>query len=164
MKTERKILIILLVLSLFATGLILAGNGHGPGNGGGNNGGGPQDGTGFGPGDGTETQPQDGTGFGAGNSGGGKGNGPEDNTGNAGSGPGVGTGNGPGDCVEIAEQMNPNQGYSPEEVADTFGLTINQVYQLINSGELHTVESNNQLMIFGSEIQKNVDAIAALLI
>ena len=163
MKTGKKIVIVMLVLSLFMTGMILAGNGHGAGNGGGNAGSGPQDGTGFGPGDGTETQPQDGSGFGGGNSGNSGGYGPGDGTGNSDGGPGDGTGNGPGDCEEIAAQMNPDQGYTPEEVAGAFGLTINQVYQLIHSRDLETFQSNNQLMILGSEIQNNVDEIADIL-
>jgi hypothetical protein len=75
------------------------GNGNGPGDGTGNGGVGPDDGTGYGPGDCLNVisdLPTDGLLL-SGN-GNGSGNGPGDGTGNGGNGPGDGTGNGPGNC------------------------------------------------------------------
>lgn len=166
MKTNKKVLIVMIVLSLFVAGLMLAGNGNGKGNGngGGNAGGGPADGTGYGPGDGTSTQPGDGTGFGGGNSGNNGGFGPGDGTGTSTeNGPGDGSGYGPGDCAEIAQSLNANQAYTAEEVAEAFGLQVEQVYNLMNQGILKTIRSNNQLRVLGSEIQEKVNEIAKLL-
>ncbi|HPF17605.1 MAG TPA: helix-turn-helix domain-containing protein [Thermotogota bacterium] len=146
MKSKKKVWIVMIVLSLFVAGMMLAGggNGNGNGNGGSNAGSGPADGTGYGPGDGTGAQPGDGTGFGAGGSG------------NAG-------GYGPGDCAEIAKNLNANQAYSAEEIAEAFGLQVEQVYQLMNEGILKTIRSQNQLRVLGSEIQEKVNEIAKLM-
>ena len=153
----------MIVISLFVAGLMLAGNGNGNGNGGGNAGSGPADGTGNGPGDGKGTQPEDGTGFGGVNSGGSSGYGPGDGTGNGTQiGSGDGTGYGPGDCQEIAQNLNANQGYSAEEIAEAFGLQVEQVYNLMNQGILKTIRSQNQLKVLGSEIQDKVNEIAKL--
>jgi len=148
MKMNKKVLLIMIVMSLFIAGLMLAGNGNGNGNGNGGGGGsnagnGPADGTGYGPGDGTGTQPGDGTGFGAGGS---------ENAG----------GYGPGDCQEIAQSLNSNQAYSAEEIAEAFGLQVEQVYKLMNEGILKTIRSQNQLKVLGSEIQEKVNEIAKL--
>src|SRR6056297_3317335 len=157
MKMKKKVIFVMVLISLFVAGFMLAGNGNGNGNGGGNVGSGPADGTGNGPGDGTGTQPEDGTGYGAGNSGG---YGPGDGTGNE---PGNGTGNGPGDCSEIAQSLNANQAYSAEEIAEAFGVQVEQVYKLMNEGVLKTIRSQNRLKVLGSEIQDKVNEIAKLL-
>jgi|SRR6056297_947506 len=159
MKMKKKVIFVMVVISLFVAGFMLAGNGNGNGNGGGNVGSGPADGTGNGPGDGTGTQPEDGTGYGAGNSGG---YGPGDGTG-TGNEPGNGTGNGPGDCSEIAQSLNANQAYSAEEIAEAFGVQVEQVYKLMNEGVLKTIRSQNRLKVLGSEIQDKVNEIAKLL-
>ena len=164
MKLNKKALIVMMILSLFVAGLMLAGNGNGNGNGGGNAGSGPADGTGNGPGDGTGTQPGDGTGMGAGNTGNAGGYGPGDGSGNGTENePGDGTGYGPGDCQEIAQNLNANQAYSAEEIAEAFGLQVEQVYNLMNQGILKTIRSQNQLKVLGSEIQEKVNEIAKLL-
>jgi hypothetical protein len=164
MKMNKKVIFVMIVLSLFVAGLMLAGNGNGNGNGGGNAGGGPADGAGNGPGDGTGTQPEDGTGLGAGNSGKAGGYGPGDGTGNSTeNGPGDGTGYGPGDCAEIAQNLNANQAYTAAEIAEAFGLRVEQVFNLMNQGILHPIRSQNQLKVMGSEIQEQVNEIAKLL-
>ena len=156
MKLNKKILIVMIVLSLFVAGLMLAGNGNGNGNGGGNAGGGTSDGTGNGPGDGT--------GNGGGNGGNSGGYGPGDGTGNdSGNELGDGTGNGPGDCAEIAQSLNANQAYSAEEIAEAFGLQVEQVNKLMKEGILKTIRSQNRLKVLGSEIQDKVHEIAKLL-
>ncbi|HOO31977.1 MAG TPA: hypothetical protein PK466_02940 [Thermotogota bacterium] len=149
MKNKKRILIVMLVLGLFFSGVMLAGNGNGGGN------------SGNGYGDGTGTESQDGTGLGSGN-GGSNGYGPGDGTGYSEDGPGDGTGYGPGDCEEIASTLNASKAYTLEEIAEAFGLQIQEFQQLINAGELKTIRSNNQLMIMGSEIQKNIEKIKQL--
>lgn len=113
MKMNKKVIFVMIVLSLFVAGLMLAGNGNGKGNGGG--------------------------------------------------GPADGTGNGPGDCQEIAQNLNANQAYSAEEIAEAFGLQVEQVYKLMNEGILEKIRSQNQLKVMGSEIQDKVNEIAKLL-
>ena len=160
-KQNRRILIVMIVLSLFLSGLMLAGNGNG--NGGGNTGSGPADGTGYGTVMVTAAAHSLQT----------------ERVSEAATvvqmdmvqemarvitdgGPGDGTGNGPGDCTEIAEQMTANRAYSMEEVAQAFGLQVYQIEQLINQGDLQTIRVNNRLMIMGSEIQEKVDKIENL--
>ncbi|MEA1883534.1 MAG: hypothetical protein U9N62_03315 [Thermotogota bacterium] len=160
MKMNKKVIFVMIVLSLFVAGLMLAGNGNGKGNGGG----GPADGTGNGPGDGTSTQPEAGNGLGSGNAGNTGGYGPGDGSGNGTENePGNGTGYGPGDCQEIAQNLNANQAYSAEEIAEAFGLQVEQVYKLMNEGILEKIRSQNQLKVMGSEIQDKVNEIAKLL-